>query len=249
MAMKATKTAKGNKISIKAATKDRLPMCWLYSEGNYILTAKGGKAIERKLPYVDVKYVDALRQAGIGCNITKIPNKYNAEKEYEVCEYYNTEVYEMEKLPVYTKMQGSEEVYVFTGEVSAHDAVTVQTIKKAYELKNAVRYICAKQDLGGKMGMVKFINVDKREINLLGEDGGRIKMLQAYSIKTKEDGTEVELPTKFYGVFDMEQVETNHFIQVVAEEGKAKGTAIGKKGRNRTAWEDILGGGRKIIFV
>lgn len=66
-------------------------------------------------------------------------------------------------------------------------------------------------------------------------------MLQAYSDEGK--------PTKLYGVFDMEQVENNRYIQVVAEEGKVRGTAVGKKGRNKEDWEYLLGGGRKIIFV
>lgn len=239
--MKTTKTAKGNKINIKVAAKDRLPMCWLYLDGNYILTAKGGKCIERKLPHVEAKYADALKQAGIGCNIVTIPNKYDQSKEHKVCEYYDPVAYEQEKLPVYTQMQGREEMYVFTGEISAHNAVTIETIKKAYALKNTVRYICAKQDLAGKMGMVKYVNSDSKEINLEGEDGGKIKMLQAYTAEGE--------PTKLYGVFDMAQVEANLYIQVVAPEGKTRGMALGKKAKNRKAWEDILGGGRKIVFV
>ncbi len=241
MTMKTTKTAKGNKVNIQAATKDRLPMCWLYSDGEYILTAKGGKSIERKLPYVEAKYADTLKQAGIAYNIVTIPNKYDQNKKYEVCEYYDSSAYEQERLPVYTKMQGSEEVYVFTGEVSAHNAVTVETIKKANALKNTVRYICAKQDLAGKMGIVKYINIDSKEINLEGEDGGKIKMLQAYTAEGE--------PTKLYGVFDMAQVETNLYVQVVAPKGKTRGVALGKEAKNRKAWETILGGGKKIVFV
>lgn len=236
-------------MNIKAVTRDKLPMCWIYDGREYILVAKGGKAIERKLPYVDAKYADALKEAGIGCNVVAIPNKYNPEKTYEVCEYYDPEMYEKEKLPVYTQVQGSEEMYIFTGDVSAHNAVTNETVKKANALKNAVRYICAKQDLGGKMGIVKYMNIDKKEIDLVGEDGGRIKMLQAYTIGIGEDGTEVRKPTKLYGVFDMEQVENNQYIQVTAEEGKVRGTAVGKKAQNRKDWEYLLGGGKKIIFV
>lgn len=238
-----TKTTRNAKVrmNIKAVTKDRLPMCWMYDGKDYILMAKGGKPIERKLPYVDTKYADALKEAGIGCNIATVPNKYDPDKEYEVCEYYDRGMYEKEKLPVYTKMQGSEDTYVFTGEVSAHDAVTNETVRRANALKDVVRYICTKQDLGGKMGIVKYINIDKKEIDLVGEDGGRIKMLQAYSGEGKS--------TKLYGVFDMDQVESNQYIQVVAEEGKVRGTAVGKKGRNKEDWEYLLGGGKKIVFV
>lgn len=91
------------------------------------------------------------------------------------------------------------------------------------------------------MGIVKRENIDKKEIDLTGEDGGRIKMLQAYS-STGE-------PTKLYGIFDMAQVENNRYIQVVAAEGKVRGIAAGKKGRNKEDWEYLLGGDRKIIFI
>lgn len=251
MTTKTTKVTKNvrNKMGIKAVRRNRLPMCWICEGKDFILVAKGGKEIERKLPYVDAKYADALREAGIGCNVVTVPNKYEADKDYEICEYYDSEVYEKEKLPVYTKLQGSEDSYIFTGEVSAHNAVTLETVKKANALKNAVRYITAKQDLAGNMGIVKYINIDKKEIELEGKDGGRIKMLQAYSVKVAEDGTEERKPTKLYGVFDMEQVENNIFIQVVAEEGKVRGTAIGSKGRNREEWEYLLGGGRRIKFI
>lgn len=250
---KATKTTKQtsvrNKMNIKTVTRDRLPMCWLYDGKDYVLLAKGGREIERKLPYVDAKYANALSEAGIGCNVVAIPHKYNPDKTYEVCEYYDPNMYEQEELPVYTQLQGSDESYIFTGDVSSHGAVTVETIKRAAALKNKVHYIAAKQDLDGKMGVVKYINIDSKEIDLVGEDGGKIKMLQAYSFETDEDGTEVRKPTKFYGVFDMEQVENNLYIQVVAEEGSVRGTAIGKKGKNKEDWEYLLGGERKIIFV
>lgn len=228
-------------MKIKATEKARLPKCYLYDGKYYILTAKGGNPIDRKLPYVKVEYADALKKAGIGCRVVTIPNKYDPTKEYKVCEYYDLAVYEKEKLPVYTKLQGSEDQYVFTGEVSAKNAVTNGTIKKAVQLREKVRYICAKQDLGGKMGIVKRENIDKKEIDLTGEDGGRIKMLQAYS-STGE-------PTKLYGIFDMAQVENNRYIQVVAAEGKVRGIAAGKKGRNKEDWEYLLGGDRKIIFI
>ena len=250
MTVKTTKNVNvRSRMSIKTVTRDRLPMCWLCEGKEYTLVAKGGKAVERKLPYVPVKYADALREAGIGCNVVTVPNKYEADKDYEICEYYDPEVYEKEELPVYTKLQGSEDSYIFTGEISVHDALTNETIKRANAPKSEVRYITAKQDLDGKMGIVKYINFDTKEIDLNGKDGGRIKMLQAYHVETAEDGTEVRKPTKLYGLFDMEQVENNLCIQVVAEEGKVRGTVIGNKGKNKQDWEFMLGDGRRIIFV
>lgn len=249
-----TKTAKSSrrsreKMGMMVVTRERLPKCWMYNEKEYILVAKGGKPIERKLPYVDAKYTAALREAGIGCNVIAIPNKYEPSKQYEVCEYYDPEMYKKERLPVYIQMQNNSEMYIFTGDIEEHNAVTVETIKRASALQNKVKYICAKQDLAGKMGITKYCSMDRKELDLEGEDGGRIKMIQAYSVKIAEDGTEVCKPTKLYGVFDMVQVENKHYIQVVAEDGAVRGTAIGKDGKNKAYWEELLGGGRKIVFV
>lgn len=232
-------------MKIKATRKTQLPKCYLFNGKDYILTAKGGNPIDRRLPYVRIEYMDVLKKTGIGCKIVSIPDKKDPAKEYQVCEYYDPAAYEEERLPVYTTLQGREDQYIFTGEVSTKDAVTVETIKKADQLKEKVRYICAKHDLNGKMGIVKRINMDRKEIDLTGEDGGRIKMLQAYN----QEGE----PTKFYGVFDMNQVENNQYVQVVATEGKIRGVVIGKKRkdgtRNKEDWERILGGGKSIIFI
>lgn len=232
-------------MKIRPIRKTQLPKCHLYNGKDYILTAKGGNPIDRRLPYVKIEYMDALKKAGIGCKIVSIPDKHDPAKEYQVCEYYDPTTYEKEKLPVYTILQGSEDQYIFTGEVATKEAVTNETIKKASQLKEKVRYICAKHDLNGKMGIVKRMNIDKKEIDLTGEDGGKIKMLQAYN----QEGA----PTKFYGIFDMNQVENNQYVQVVAAKGKVRGIVIGTKRkdgtRNKEDWENLLGGDRKILFI
>lgn len=252
-----TKTTKANSAKAKAAnttanatkvTRSRttnkagLPQCFLNEGENTTWLATGGVAVEKRLPHVEAKYEEALKENGIPYRYAYIPDKYKKGEKYVVCEYWNPDCPMQEKtLPVYIKSETSDDMYVFTGDYATRQVVSGKVVHLANKLDSVIKYACAKVDLDGKIAtVVRRSKKFPQEVNLESADGASIKILQAY----KENGD----PTGICGVFDMNKVAKVHYIEMRVPKDLA-GAMIGKGGQNKKYWDELLGGKNVVIVA
>lgn len=243
MNKKTTKTNSNMKANTKATanikkrrdkvTREELPQCFLNEGESFTWLIKGGISVEKKLPYVNSKYEEALKENGIPYRFSYIPDRYNKGELHEVCEYWNPECPMLEKtLPVYIKSENSDDMYVFTGDHVTREVVSGKVAHLANKL-DSVKYACAKFDLGGKIAtVVRRSKKHPDNVDLEGTDGGSIKILQVWT----EDGK----PTGLCGIFDMKEVAKRHYIELNVPQN-LKGMVIGKGGQNKGRWDYMLG--------
>lgn len=238
-----TVAARSAKVTRPRTTnKAGLPQCFLNDGENSTWLATGGVAVEERLPYVEAKYEDALKENGIPYRYAYIPDRYKEGEQFAICEYWNPDCPMKDKtLPVYIKSENSDDMYLFTGEYVTREVVSGKVAHLANKLEDTVKYACAKMDLGGKIAtVVRRSKKSPQEVNLEGADGGSIKILQAY----KENGE----PTGVCGMFDMNEVAKVHYIEMHVPKNLA-GAVIGKGGQNKKYWDELLGGKNVVIVA
>lgn len=237
-----TKTRATKVTKPRMTNKAGLPQCFLNEGENTTWLATGGIAVEKRLPYVEAKYEEALKENGIPYRYAYIPDKYKKGEQFAVCEYWNPECPMQEKsLPVYIKLEASDDMYVFTGDYATRQVVSGKVAHLANKLDSVVKYACAKVDLDGKIAtVVRRSKKFPQEVNLESADGASIKILQAY----KENGE----PTGICGMFDMNAVAKVYYIEMHVPKNFA-GAIIGKGGQNKKFWDEQLGGKNVVIVA
>lgn len=249
---KTTKTNSSKKANTKATantrrrrdkvTRKELPQCFLNEGESFTWLAKGGIAVEEKLPYVAAQYEAVLKESEIPYRLSYIPDRYKEGELYAVCEYWDPECPMQERtLPEYIKSESSDDMYVFTGDYVTRQVVSGKVAHLASKLDSVVKYACAKVDLDGKIAtVVRRSKKSPQEVNLKSADGRSIKILQAY----KENGE----PTGICGMFDMDAVADVHYIEMSVPKDLA-GAIIGKGGQNKKFWDELLGGKNVVIVA
>ncbi len=237
-------TRKVNTGSLVVTDRESLNYCWLQTGDSYELIGKCGRACNRSLPKISAKYEYVLQENGIPYRKVTVPNKYDTNKEFTMCEYWSPDLYEEETVrrTVFADISDKgNETRIFQ-KSGMHEEVlpTYDTVKAAIKMKEFVLekideskynkyYEIAQAALQGCDAGYGVGYVHDTELET---ENGNIMILQAHNSKDEE--------TRYYGVFDMSHLNSESVVTLYVPEEIA-GMIIGKGAKNRKDWEKKLG--------
>lgn len=242
-------TRKASTSALIVTDRQSLNSCWLRTGDSYELIGKAGRTCNRTLPRTPARNEHVLKENGIPYRMVTVPNRYDANKEYHMCEYWSPDLYEEETMRrtvfedisdkgsetrIFQKAGMYEEVLPTYDTVRAAIAmrefvsakIAESEYNKYYEIAQAALEGC---DAGYGVGYLD------RDVELEAENGN-IMILQAH--KFKDD--KIEKKIRYYGVFDKSHLNSESVVTLYVPEEIA-GSIIGKGAKNRKDWEEKLG--------
>ncbi len=237
-------TRNANTGSLIVTDRESLNSCWLKTGDSYELIGKCGRAYNRSFPRVPAKYEYILQENSIPYRMVTVPNKYDTNKEYTMCEYWSPDLHEEETVrrTVFVDISDKESKTHIFQKSGMHEEVlpTYDTVKAAIKMKEFVwekikeseynKYYEMAQaalqgcDAGYGVGYVGDKTLETENVNIM--------ILQAHNSKDEE--------TRYYGVFDMSHLNSESVVTLYVPEEIA-GMIIGKGAKNRKDWQKKLG--------